>query len=234
MGKTGTKKKFIDKKSAVTYALMARPGGDDEGGQGGGGGPINGSMYDGSVGGGSVRGGGGGSVAGGSGGGGGDASGGHEGPVQMWMRTDNNHRARDVMAEASGDDGSVFNESMTETGSQYSNMSGYSNVTFIMGPNGPRPARERLSREKRRELRELGFNPNDGYDYTRHLRQVGEGGGTMFVPTAKDHVKGVKDPETGLKKSAKEEEVVYLREDVVGLYKCFQFTHSLKAPGLNP
>ncbi len=53
-------------------------------------------------------------------------------------------------------------------------------------PHGPIPRRERLTREKRTELRELGFNPNDGYDYTRHLRQVGEGGGTIFVPMVKE------------------------------------------------
>jgi protein LTV1 len=206
MGKSGTKKKFIDKKNAVTYALMARPGADDEGG---GGGPSNGSMLDGSVGGG------GGGRGLGPGKDGDDSAPEPEG-TQMWMRTDNNHTTRDVMAEASGDDGSVFNDSATETGTAYSGASGYSsmsNVTFIMGPHGPIPRRERLSREKRRELRELGFNPNDGYDYTRHLRQTGEGGGTMFVPTAKDHVRGVKDAD-GLRKSAKEEEVVYLREDV--------------------
>ena len=191
MGKT--KKRFIDKKQSVTYALMARPGGEEDDF---GGGPSNGSMLDGSAGG-----------------------GGSEG-TQVWMRKDNNYHVRDAMAEASGDDGSVFNDSMTETGTMYSGMtgmSGYSsmsNVTFIMGPNGPVPRRERLSREKRRELRELGFDPNDGYDYTRHLRKIGEGGGTMFVPTSKDHVRGVRqDPNEG-KKSVKEEEVVYLREDV--------------------
>ena len=78
MGKT--KKRFIDKKQSVTYALMARPGGDDEQG---GGGPSNGSMLDG--------------IAGGAGAGGG---GGPPEGTQIWMRTDNNHRARDVMAEA--------------------------------------------------------------------------------------------------------------------------------------
>ena len=115
---------------------------------------------------------------------------------QVWMRKDRNHHARDALAEAGGgDDGSVFDESSMETGTTYSGATGYSayssmsDVTFVMGPNGPVPRRERLSREKRRELRELGFDPNDGYDYTRHLRRVGEGGGVMFVPDPKDHVK---------------------------------------------
>ena len=55
-------------------------------------------------------------------------------------------------------------------------------------PTGMVPRRERLTRDKRKELRELGFDPNDGYDYTRHLRQVGEGGGTFQAVTNKDHV----------------------------------------------
>ena len=90
MGKHGTnnKKPFINKKSAVTYALMARPGDNEEGAA-----PNPGDSAAGS----GTRGAGG---AGGKGGGGGG-----EGPVQMWMRTDSNHGARDVMAEASGDDG---------------------------------------------------------------------------------------------------------------------------------
>ena len=93
-----------------------------------------------------------------------------------------------------------------------------------MGPNGPVPRRERLSREKRRELRELGFDPNEGYDYTRHLRQVGEGGGTMFVPTRKDHVKGIRERDGevaehkltagGSGKKGTDSELVYLKEDV--------------------
>ena len=84
-----------------------------------------------------------------------------------------NYHVRDALAEASGDDGSVFNDAFEtarctrrDRDDGYSSMS---NVTFIMGPNGPVPRRERLSREKRRELRELGFDPNDGHDYTRHL-----------------------------------------------------------------
>ena len=151
----GRKKAFIDKKNAVTYALMARPEGEEDGD---------------------------------------DAVDPAARGAQVWMRKDDNHHVRDALAEASGDDGSVFNDAF-ETGTMYSGatgMTGYSsmsNVTFIMGPNGPVPRRERLSREKRRELRELGFDPNDGYDYTRHLRRVGEGGGVMFVPTRKDHVK---------------------------------------------
>ena len=96
------------------------------------------------------------------------------------------------------------------------------------------PRRERLSREKRRELRELGFDPNDGYDYTRHLRLTGEGGGTIFVPTKKDHVKGVSRGEGGGEghaqneragaqsavtaggsgKRGKDDQDVFLREDV--------------------
>ena len=193
MGKSGTKKKFIDKKNAVTYSLMARPGAEDD----------------------SVGGGGGGSSMDGASGSGPDP---HEG-AQVWLRTDKNHGVRDMMAEASSFDGTVYDqdaERATETGTMYSGASAYSsmsNVTFIMGPNGPVPRRERLSREKRRELRELGFDPNEGYDYTRHLRLVGEGGGTMFVPTSKDHVKGTKDV-LGAKPSAKAEEVVYIREDV--------------------
>ena len=139
----GRKKAFIDKKNAVTYALMARPEGEEDGD---------------------------------------DAVDPAARGAQVWMRKDDNHHVRDALAEASGDDGSVFNDAF-ETGTMYSGatgMTGYSsmsNVTFIMGPNGPVPRRERLSREKRRELRELGFDPNDGYDYTRHLRRVGEGGG---------------------------------------------------------
>ena len=179
----GRKKAFIDKKNAVTYALMARPEGEEDGD---------------------------------------DAVDPAARGAQVWMRKDDNHHVRDALAEASGDDGSVFNDAF-ETGTMYSGatgMTGYSsmsNVTFIMGPNGPVPRRERLSREKRRELRELGFDPNDGYDYTRHLRRVGEGGGVMFVPTRKDHVKGVRDPLVSAGGSGKrgvDEEQVFLREDV--------------------
>ena len=148
---------------------------------------------------------------------------------QVWMRKDRNHHARDALAEAGGgDDGSVFDESSMETGTTYSGATGYSayssmsDVTFVMGPNGPVPRRERLSREKRRELRELGFDPNDGYDYTRHLRSVGEGGGVMFVPTRKDHVRGVAQNNPrgqqvtpgGSGKRGVDDEAVYLREDV--------------------
>ena len=177
------KKAFIDKKNAVTYALMARPEGEEDGD---------------------------------------DAVDPATRGAQVWMRKDDNHHVRDALAEASGDDGSVFNDAF-ETGTTYSGatgMTGYSsmsNVTFIMGPNGPVPRRERLSREKRRELRELGFDPNDGYDYTRHLRRVGEGGGVMFVPTRKDHVKGVRDPLVsagGSGKRGADDEQVFLREDV--------------------
>ena len=159
-------KKFIDKKNAVTYALMARPGDEDEL-------EPPPSSKDSMLSGVSAR----------------TTRSTKSDGAQVWMRKDNNHHARDVMAEAV-DDGSVFNDAMTETMSQMSGMSQWSNVTWVMGPNGPVPRRERLSREKRRELRELGFDPNEGYDYTRHLRQVGEGGGTMFVPTRKDHVMG--------------------------------------------
>lgn len=177
------KKAFIDKKNAVTYALMARPEGEEDGD---------------------------------------DAVDPATRGAQVWMRKDDNHHVRDALAEASGDDGSVFNDAF-ETGTTYSGatgMTGYSsmsNVTFIMGPNGPVPRRERLSREKRRELRELGFDPNDGYDYTRHLRRIGEGGGVMFVPTRKDHVKGVRDPLVsagGSGKRGADDEQVFLREDV--------------------
>ena len=145
--------------------------------------------------------------------------------TQMWMRKDDNHHVRDALADAGGvDDGSVFDDSATETASAYSgysNLSSMSNVTWIMTPNGPMPKRERLSREKRRELRELGFDPNDGYDYTRHLRKVGEGGGVMFVPTRKDHVKGVLGANEsssvshgGSGKRGDDSERVFLREDV--------------------
>ena len=145
--------------------------------------------------------------------------------AQMWMRKDDNHHVRDALADAGGvDDGSVFDDSATETASAYSgysNLSSMSNVTWIMTPNGPMPKRERLSREKRRELRELGFDPNDGYDYTRHLRKVGEGGGVMFVPTRKDHVKGVLGANEsssvshgGSGKRGDDSERVFLREDV--------------------
>lgn len=145
--------------------------------------------------------------------------------TQMWMRKDDNHHVRDALADAGGvDDGSVFDDSATETASAYSgysNLSSMSNVTWIMTPNGPMPRRERLSREKRRELRELGFDPNDGYDYTRHLRKVGEGGGVMFVPTRKDHVKGVLGANEsssvshgGVGKRGDDSERVFLREDV--------------------
>ena len=142
---------------------------------------------------------------------------------QMWMRKDDNHHVRDALADAGGvDDGSVFDDSATETASsysEYSNLSSMSNVTWIMTPNGPMPRRERLSREKKRELRELGFDPNDGYDYTRHLRKIGEGGGTMFVPTRKDHVKGILGAEDevsngGSGKRGNDSERVFLREDV--------------------
>ena len=149
-------KKFIDKKNAVTYALMARPGDEDEM-------EPPPSSKDSMLSGVSAR----------------TTRSTKSDGAQVWMRKDNNHHARDVMAEAV-DDGSVFNDAMTETMSQMSGMSQWSNVTWVMGPNGPVPRRERLSREKRRELRELGFDPSEGYDYTRHLRQVGEGGGTMF------------------------------------------------------
>jgi len=145
--------------------------------------------------------------------------------TQMWMRKDDNHHVRDALADAGGvDDGSVFDDSATETASAYSgysNLSSMSNVTWIMTPNGPMPKRERLSREKRRELRELGFDPNDGYDYTQHLRKVGEGGGVMFVPTRKDHVKGVLGANEsssvshgGSGKRGDDSERVFLREDV--------------------
>ena len=83
---------------------------------------------------------------------------------QVWMRKDRNHHARDALAEAGGgDDGSVFDESSMETGTTYSGATGYSayssmsDVTFVMGPNGPVPRRERLSREKRRELRAVSY-----------------------------------------------------------------------------
>lgn len=191
------KKSFIDKKNAVTYALMARP--ETEEGED-------------------------------------DGEGSTQTKQQMWMRKDNNRHVRDALADAGGvDDGSVFDDSATETMSSYSGMSGYSNlssmsnVTWIMTPNGPMPRRERLTRDKRRELRELGFDPNDGYDYTRHLRKVGEGGGTMFVPTRKDHVKGILGKEDGeivgpsehktvsaggSAKRGSDSEQVFLREDV--------------------
>lgn len=163
------KKSFIDKKNAVTYALMAKPDAGSEGAA-----PNEEPAQDPTA------------------------------RQQMWMRKDNNRHVRDALADAGGvDDGSVFDDSATETMSSYSGMSGYSalssmsNVTWIMTPNGPMPRRERLTKEKRKELRELGFDPNDGYDYTRHLRKVGEGGGTVFVPTRKDHVKGILGLEDG-------------------------------------
>ena len=193
-------KKFIDKKNAVTYALMARPGDEDEM-------EPPPSSKDSMLSGVSAR----------------TTRSTKSDGAQVWMRKDNNHHARDVMAEAV-DDGSVFNDAMTETMSQMSGMSQWSNVTWVMGPNGPVPRRERLSREKRRELRELGFDPNEGYDYTRHLRQVGEGGGTMFVPTRKDHVKGIRERDGevaehkltagGSGKKGTDSELVYLKEDV--------------------
>ena len=193
-------KKFIDKKNAVTYALMARPGDEDEL-------EPPPSSKDSMLSGVSAR----------------TTRSTKSDGAQVWMRKDNNHHARDVMAEAV-DDGSVFNDAMTETMSQMSGMSQWSNVTWVMGPNGPVPRRERLSREKRRELRELGFDPNEGYDYTRHLRQVGEGGGTMFVPTRKDHVKGIRERDGevaehkltagGSGKKGTDSELVYLKEDV--------------------
>ena len=141
------KKAFIDKKNAVTYALMARPEAEE-----------------------------------------GDDSNPERG-TQMWMRKDDNHHVRDALADAGGvDDGSVFDDSATETASsysEYSNLSSMSNVTWIMTSDGPMPRRERLSREKKRELRELGFDPNDGYDYTRHLRKVGEGAVPCSFPREK-------------------------------------------------
>ena len=176
------KKAFIDKKNAVTYALMARPEAEE-----------------------------------------GDDSNPERG-TQMWMRKDDNHHVRDALADAGGvDDGSVFDDSATETASAYSgysNLSSMSNVTWIMTPDGPMPRRERLSREKKRELRELGFDPNDGYDYTRHLRTVGEGGGTVFVPTRKDHVRGILGADDADSiggpsgKRGNDSEQVFLREDV--------------------
>jgi len=176
------KKAFIDKKNAVTYALMARPEAEE-----------------------------------------GDDSNPERG-TQMWMRKDDNHHVRDALADAGGvDDGSVFDDSATETASAYSgysNLSSMSNVTWIMTPDGPMPRRERLSREKKRELRELGFDPNDGYDYTRHLRTVGEGGGVVFVPTRKDHVRGILGADDADSiggpsgKRGNDSEQVFLREDV--------------------
>ncbi|GBG61856.1 hypothetical protein CBR_g23809 [Chara braunii] len=47
-----------------------------------------------------------------------------------------------------------------------------------------------LSEEMRREILEMGF-PDDGYDYTKHLRRIrsaagsGSGGGATFIPAAK-------------------------------------------------
>ena len=203
-------KKFIDKKNAVTYALMARPGEEDMMEAAALAGSSKDSMLSGMS--------------------GMTAKTSKSDGAQVWMRKDNNHHARDVMAEEANADGSVFNDATTETMSQASgmtSMSQWSNVTWVMGPNGPIPRRERLSREKRTELRELGFDPSEGYDYTRHLRQVGEGGGTMFVPTRKDHVKGIKErdgevaehkltgqPHGGSGKKGNDSELVYLKEDL--------------------
>ena len=82
------KKAFIDKKNAVTYALMARPEAEE-----------------------------------------GDDSNPERG-TQMWMRKDDNHHVRDALADAGGvDDGSVFDDSATETASAYS---GYSNLSSML------------------------------------------------------------------------------------------------------
>ena len=102
----GRKKAFIDKKNAVTYALMARPEGEEDGD---------------------------------------DAVDPAARGAQVWMRKDDNHHVRDALAEAAGDDGSVFNDAF-ETGTMYSGatgMTGYSSMSnvIIMGPTScPAPS----------------------------------------------------------------------------------------------
>ena len=138
----------------------------------------------------------------------------------MWMRKDDNHHVRDALADAGGVDTvpSSTTPRRNRRPTRVLNLSSMSN-DVDHDPRRPDAEARATSREKTR-ARELGFDPNDGYDYTRHLRTVGEGGGTVFVPTRKDHVRGILGADDADSiggpsgKRGNDSEQVFLREDV--------------------
>ena len=164
------KESFIDKKNAVTYALMARPGAEEDAASDERGGLVvprerrRRTAAAGSV---------------------------LSGPRRERTRrragvdaqgqtttTAPEIRWRRFRTTAACSNDAIVEALVAGASDATSAYSMYSDVTFVMGPNGPVPRRERLSREKRRELRELGFDPQRRVTITPgNLRLTGEGGG---------------------------------------------------------